>query len=112
MEFIDIDEYIMKLRNKAGYEELSEKERQEVVFEAEELLKDNFAVRMLSPRLVALQSIFTLEGEEEGFGRLKRQGAKSYGVKGVSVSFEGSGISPEVVALINAKTASVGRFYQ
>lgn len=112
MTFIDVDQYIMKLRNKAGYEGLGEKERQEIVFEAEELLKDHFSAASLSPRVVGLQAVYTLEGEEEGFGRLKRQGAKSYAVKGVSVSFEGSGVSPDVIALINSQKASVGRFYQ
>lgn len=111
MDFPEINEYITKLRNRAGYDALSEKEQKEVVFEATELLQDHFADSDLTARHFALQTIYALESEKEGFGRLKRQGVKSYAVKGVSVSFEGTGISPDVIALVGSKKAMIGRFY-
>src|SRR5690606_41394807 len=65
--------------------------------------KDHFDASKLTDRAVALQTIYMLEGDEEGFGRLKRQGVKSYAVKGVSVSFEGSGISEEVLLILTSR---------
>lgn len=111
MDFQSVNTYLGKMRKTAGYFDLDVTEQEKEVFEATELLKDNFEASKLTDRAVALQVIYTLEGEEEEYGKLKRHGVKSYSVKGVSVSFEGTGISPDVISLLLPKEhkAMVGR---
>ncbi|MUK89152.1 hypothetical protein GMD78_12290 [Ornithinibacillus sp. L9] len=94
------------------YKEMEVSEQDKLIFNASELLKDNYDESKLSVRVVALQSLYMLEGEDEEYSKLKRHGVKSYSVKGVSVTFEGTNISPEVVSILgNPKNnkATVGR---
>ena len=109
MDFTSVDAYLNKMSNTGGYMELDATDKEKKVFEASELLKDHFDASKLTDRAVALQTIYMLEGDEEGFGRLKRQGVKSYSVKGVSVSFEGSGISDDVLLILTARRGGVAR---
>ncbi|WP_390217647.1 hypothetical protein [Halobacillus seohaensis] len=53
-----------------------------------------------------------LEGESEEFSKYKRHGVESFSTKGVSVSFNGDDISPEVLKLLDRNKASVGRKYE
>lgn len=111
MDFQSIDTYIKKLRHSEPYEKLELYDQEAEVFTAMELLKDHFDASKLTDRAVALQVLYTLEGEEEEYAKLKRHGVKSYAVKGVSVTFEGSGISPDVISLLqpDSSKARVGR---
>lgn len=111
MDFPQVEEYLSKSRRSKAYFELEEAEREMAVFDASELLAVHFAENKLTPKAVALQVLYDLEGEEDEFGKLKRQGVKAYAVKGVSVSFEGSGVSQEVITLLQPAGAQVGRFY-
>lgn len=111
MDFTSVDAYLKRMSNTAGYTDLDAAEQEKKVFEASELLKDHFDASKLTDRAVALQTIYMLEGDEEGFGRLKRQGVKSYAVKGVSVSFEGSGISEEVLLILTSRRGGVARMF-
>lgn len=110
MDFLSVDAYLLKLRRATAYKELAQDDREAEVFEATELLKDNFAAEKITDRAVALQVLYTLEGDEDEFGKLKRQGVKSYSVKGVSVSFEGSGISPDVINLLSPNVGAIGQW--
>lgn len=102
--------YMMKLPNTDGFFALDKLEQDEAIFGAFELLKDNFPVEKLTDRVVALQVLYMLEGEGEEFAMLKRQGVKSYSVKGISVTFDGSGISPDVIGiLVGTPRAAIGR---
>ena len=111
MDFQSIDTYLKKLRLSEPYKNLEPLDQESAVFTATELLTDHFAASKLTDRAVALQVLYTLEGEEEEYAKLKRHGVKSYAVKGVSVSFEGTGISPDVISLLQPDTskARVGR---
>lgn len=102
--------YMMKLPNTDGFFALDTLEQDKAIFGAFELLKDHFPIEKLTDRAVALQVLFMLEGEDGEFAMLQRQGVKSYSVKGVSVSFEVSGIAQSVIdILVGTPRASVGR---
>lgn len=111
MEFLEVHEYLVKLRTAADYKELERPEQESSVFEANELLKDHIPETQITKRIVALQTLFMIEGEDETFAMLRRQGVKSYSVKGISVSLEAVGIAPSVIDILYPKsmTASVGR---
>lgn len=109
MDFSVINAYLQKLHYAAPYKKLEQQAQESIVFEAQELLKDHFDESKLNERAIALQVLFMIEGEEEEYAKLKRHGVKSYSVKGVSVTFEGHNISPDVMALLRPFRASVGR---
>lgn len=110
MDYELVDAYIQQLHYKADYNNLSTEQRRSAVFEASELLSDEYGAGRLTPRIVALQTLYMLEGEAEEFAKLKRHGVESYSVKGVSISFKGSDIAPAVAKLLKPKTsAKVGR---
>lgn len=102
--------YLALLPNTAAFSALKELDQDKHIFAALELLKDNFPIEKLTDRAVALQVLFMIEGEEEEFAKLQRQGVKSYSVKGVSVTFDGKGIAPSVIdILVGKQSAMVGR---
>jgi len=109
LDFTLIDAYLEKMHFADQYKKLEHPAKESIIFEATELLKDNFAEVKLTDRAIALQVLFMLEGEEEEYSKLKRHGVKSYAVKGVSVSFDGNNIAPDVLAILQPKKASVGR---
>lgn len=97
-----IKTYLSMLSNNELFEALSEPEKNKIIFTSHELLKDYFTTEKLTDRAVALQVLYSLEGEDEEYSKLKRHGVTSYSVKGVSVSFDGSGISPDVIRLLGS----------
>ena len=107
--FDAVNEYLNKLHNADSYLDLEEYKRIQVVFTAEELLKDYFSPNDLTDRAVALQVLYALEGEDEEYSKLKRHGVKSFSTKGISVTFEGSGISPDVINLLSPNKGYIGR---
>lgn len=115
MDYTSVNAYLQKLYSAKAYKALPEAERQQVVFEAQELLESHFDKKKLTDRTVGLQVMFNLEGDDEEYAKLKRHGVKSYSVKGVSVTFESltaAGVSPGVADLLLPKSgAAVGRFY-
>ncbi|WP_342512797.1 hypothetical protein MKY34_19650 [Sporosarcina sp. FSL K6-1522] len=104
-------EYIEKMPGSDLFLELDQDEQVKHIFAAHELLKDNFRESSITDRAVAMQTLYMLEGEDEEYAKLKRHGVKSYAVKGVSVTFDGSNISPDVSKLLKPKSGSglVGR---
>jgi hypothetical protein len=111
MDFTAVDDYLHQLHYTDHYTELILEERERNVFTAEEMLKNHFDEKYLTVKVIALQTLYMIEGEEEEFAKFKRQGVKSFSIKGMSFSFEGSNISPEVTALIKKVQgrASIGR---
>ncbi|WP_458463794.1 hypothetical protein [Paenibacillus sp.] len=109
--FTEINAYLEKLHGADEYTKLATIDRQKAVFTATELLGDYFPVDKLTPRSIALQVLYTLEGEAEEYGKLKRQGITKFATKGISVEFSGSGISPEVIQMLkpSSSKARVGR---
>jgi hypothetical protein len=109
MEFTQVDEYLKKLHFVDSYSKLDDPAKEAIVFTAEELLKDQFNEAKITERCIALQVLFMLEGEDEDFSKYKRHGVQSFSTKGVSVSFNGSNISPDVLAILRPSRGSVGR---
>ncbi|GGB41701.1 hypothetical protein GCM10011409_19040 [Lentibacillus populi] len=102
--------YLDRMYGNELYKELVKEDQEKIIFVAHELLKDNFKEDDITDRAVALQVLYMLEGEEEEYAKLKRQGVKSYSVKGVSVTFEGTEIAPAVIQLLEpVPKAKVGR---
>lgn len=105
-----IKEYLDRMYGNELYTEIDTDQQGRIIFTAHELLKDYFKEQDVTNRTVALQVLYMLEGEEEEFSKLKRHGVKSYSVKGVSVTFDGSLISPDVMQLLRPVfSAKVGR---
>lgn len=97
----DVKSYLSKLSNAESFNNLDDTEKDKAIFTSKELLYDYFSKEKVTTRAIALQVLYDLEGEEEEFARLKRHGVKSYSVKGVSVTFEGSGISQDVIRILS-----------
>ncbi|EGQ3439689.1 hypothetical protein H4N34_000670 [Staphylococcus pseudintermedius] len=94
--------YINNMPTTEYYQSLDENIVNQHIFAAQEEVNDlliNYPKITLSARMVALQALYNIEAEEEGFGMLRRQGVKNYSVKDVSVSFDDN-ISPRLLELI------------
>lgn len=110
MDFTTIDAYLNNLHFSDAYKVLEQAQKESIVFTAMELLKDNYRESKLTDRIASLQVLYMLEGEDEEYSKLRRHGVKSFSTKGIAVSLEGSGISPDVVTILGSgKKASVGR---
>lgn len=93
-------DYLEKIDTENIFTDLSKPDKEKAIFAASEKLKDYFPIDKISIRAIALQALYSIEGEAEEYAKLKRHGVKQYSVKGVSVTFEGSGISEDVLKLI------------
>jgi len=105
-----IKDYLDRMYGNEPFKEIDNIEQEKIIFTAHEVLKDNFKEDSITDRSVALQVLYMLEGEDEEYAKLKRHGVKSYSVKGVSVTFEGTDIAPAVIKLLQPKPkAKMGR---
>lgn len=104
MNQAEIEAYIIKLPYNEPFTSLPAEMRESIVFGSWEMLRRRFGVDLLDTEMAALQSLYVAEGEKEEFAKFKRQGVKSMGMDGMSFSFDGGNISPEVVALVETKT--------
>lgn len=111
MDFASIDAYLKQMYSAGAYTALAPDIQPKVVFESLELLKSKFKEEQLTDRLAAIQVLYMLEGEDQGYSMLKRQGVVSYSNKGVSATFGGdeSGIAPSIIAILKPRGARVGR---
>jgi hypothetical protein len=100
MNFQEVDEYLHKLHYTEHYTELDVTLREKIAFTANEMLLSYFDSEYITTKVVALQTLYMIEGEAEEFAKFKRHGVKSMGVSGMSFSFDSSTISPDVIALI------------
>lgn len=98
----EVRDYLSRLPNTEPFDALPAEDQDKVIFAAQELLSDLYPARLITPRVVALQTLFGIEGEDEEFARLRRQGVKSYSTKRASVTFEGGAIAPDVVGILGA----------
>lgn len=107
-----IKAYLKKMPGGDSLLDLEDKEQEKIIFSSFELLKDHYKEKDITDRAVALQVLYSIEGEDEEYAKLKRHGIKSYSVKGVSVTFEGGEIAASVIAILGeprTKSAKVGR---
>lgn len=107
-----IKAYLEKMPGSDSLLDLEDEEQDKIIFSSHELLKDHYKDTDITDRAVALQVLYSIEGEDEEYAKLKRHGVKSYSVKGVSVTFEGGEIAASVIAILGepkTKSAKVGR---
>lgn len=108
MDFAEVHAYIERMPFTDRYDALGAEQREAIAFAAEELLADEYDRKRLTPRIIALQALYMIEGEAEEFAKLKRHGVKTYSVKGISVTFDGAGISPEVTRILERPLRGAG----
>lgn len=111
MDFTSIDAYLKQMYTSGAYTSLAVDKQPKIVFEALELLKSRFKEEQITERLAAIQILYMLVGEDNGYSMLRSQGVKSYSNKGVSATFEddGSGIAPSIILFLKPRGARVGR---
>ena len=111
MDFASVDAYLKKMYRAEAYTKLSPEKQSAIVFDSLELLKSEFSEDKLTDRLSAIQVLYTLEGEDQGYSMLKRQGVTQYANKGVSATFGGNGsdIAPSIIAILKPRRARVAR---
>lgn len=105
METKEVIDYIDQLPTPSFYDELTETDKRKQIFNAMEEISDaliKFPNIKASVRMVALQTLYNLEGEEEGIAMLRRQGITDYTVKDIKAVLEKQNICPSVLAIIDA----------
>lgn len=112
----DVIDYMNRLPNTEHFMELSSDDQEKHIFNATEVLQSYFSTNVtpvLNERVIALQTLFMMEGDSEEFAKLKRHGVSSFSAKDVSVGFEkASALSSEVIGLLewlNPKLKRSGR---
>jgi len=99
--FLEVDTYLQALAYTDVYKEKTIEERQSITFTAYDKLLSYYDDIYLTPKIIGLQTVYMIEGEEEEFAKFKRQGVKSMGLSGMSFTFDiTQQISPEVATLI------------
>jgi hypothetical protein len=102
-------EYLAKMPGTDPFLALSQEEQDKWIFLATETLNDHLASRQITDRVIALQTIFEFEGDQEDVGMLRRQGIESFQAEGISMSVKSGSIAPKVMDIVNRKgRAGVG----
>lgn len=99
----EVINYLKQLPTPVAYDELSESDKVKQIFNAHEEINDAlipYKDVKLTTRMVALQTLYNIEGEEEGIAMLRRQGVTDYTVKDVKAVLNKDVICPAVLALI------------
>lgn len=112
----DVIDYMNRLPNTEQFAELPSEDQEKHIFNATESLKSYFGINanpVLNERVIALQTLYMMEGDSEEFAKLKRHGVSSFSAKDVSVGFDNaSDLSSEVLGLLewlNPKLKRRGR---
>lgn len=105
--------YIKQLPNADDFERLPEDIQSKHVFSATETLKGYYGANTkvsLNERVIALQTLYMIEGDAEEFAKLKRHGVSNYSVKDVSVALEGASDIPDyILVILNQLNPTVAR---
>ena len=94
----DVASYISQLPNSEEFESLDEKQKNKLIFNAQETLASHYPPDyhvQLNARIVALLTLYNYEGDMEEFSKLKKHGVESYSAKDVTVRFSNSGNIPD-----------------
>lgn len=111
----EVIDYINKLPDADKFESLEEVKREAYIFDAIETINavyGNINGIKISDRAIALQTLYMIADDFEGFSQLQEQGVAKYSVKGASVEFDShnhTGISPNVSALIELENPSMSK---
>ena len=108
--------YLEQLPTPEYYDNLTNEKARKHVFNAYEEINDVLIqYENINPttRMTALQTLYNLEGEDEGIAMLRRQGISDYTVKDVKTVLDKDTLSPNVFAIIdamlNTETVNSGR---
>lgn len=99
----EVIDYLKSLPTPVAYDELTESDKVKQIFNAHEEVSDvliPYENVKINKRMVALQTLYNIEGEEEGIAMLRRQGITDYTVKDVKAVLNKDVICPAVLALI------------
>lgn len=100
-DFTLVEEYLKSVAYTDIYLEKSEEERKKLVFTAYDRLLNYFSERYLTPKVIGLQTVYMIEGEEDEYALLKRHNLKTIVLKGMNLTFdEAHQISPDVLEII------------
>lgn len=105
MEIQAVIDYIDKLPTPSFYDELTTEDKSKHIFNAMEEISDaliKFPHINANARMIALQTLYNLEGEEEGISMLRRQGITDYTVKDIKAVLDKQHICPSVLTIIDA----------
>lgn len=109
MEIQAVIDYIKQLPTPSYYDELTDTDKKKYIFNAMEEISDvliKFPNVEASERMIALQTLYNLEGEEEGIAMLRRQGIIDYTVKDIKAVLDKQIICPSVLTIIDAINAA------
>lgn len=96
----EIEEYIAGMPFAEDYYSLPDEIKPKLIAECWNMLRRRYGAAVITSEMAALQTVYIAEGEKEEFSKFKRQSVKSFGLDGISFSFDLDHVSPEVVALI------------
>lgn len=98
-------EYLEKIPTAEYYDNLTDDLARKHIFNAQEEISDILIrYKDIKPttRMIALQTLYNLEGEDEGISMLRRQGISDYTVKDIKAVLNKDVLSPQVFAIIDA----------
>lgn len=101
----EVLEYLEQLPTPDYYNDLDTDMARRHIFNAHEEINDVLIQHKdINPtiRMTALQTLYNLEGEEEGTAMMRRQGISDYTVKDVKAVLNKEPLSPNVVAMIDS----------
>lgn len=116
MAYEDVKTYLAKMPTNPLSSFSDDTELDKMLFQAAEDLSV-YHIRHVTPRILALQALYTYESNMSEYGALRRQGIASLSTKRGSISFSGSttgatsNISPQVIEIIGDPPATIGRIY-
>ncbi|WP_374187438.1 hypothetical protein ACEPPU_24115 [Priestia aryabhattai] len=104
--FAEVDAYLQLLSYTDVYKTKERTEREQAVFTAYEKLTSYYDDIYLTPKVIGLQTVYMIEGEQDDHALFKRQGVKSMQVEDLSFSYDiTQQISPDVVQIIAREQA-------
>lgn len=101
-----IKDYISRLPYNATFTDLTADIQDKIMFGASEMLRRRYGADAITDEMIALQSLYMAEGENEEFAMFKRQGVKTVRLDEINFTFDGNSISPEVVALVESQAGA------
>lgn len=104
--FAEVDAYLQLLSYTDVYKQKELTDREQAVFTAYEKLTSYYDDIYLTPKVIGLQTVYMIEGEQDDHALFKRQGVKSMQVEDLSFTYDiTQQISPDVVRIIEREQA-------
>lgn len=94
-------DYIALMPFTDAYESYDAAMQDKIIFASWEQLIDTFDEEIITSKMAALQTIYMADGYKDEHAKMKMQGVKSFGLDGMSFSYDGTLISPAVSSMID-----------